>query len=48
MERRLYGHNVAEFPKLVLPLVANTMPAGPVLPHTEDLNEVNSARRLAA
>jgi Fe-S oxidoreductase/FAD/FMN-containing dehydrogenase len=36
IERRLYSHDVGEFPKLILPLIGDTMPAGVVRPHTED------------
>jgi Fe-S oxidoreductase/FAD/FMN-containing dehydrogenase len=45
IERRLYSHDVGEFPKLVQPLIGNTMPAGVVRPHTEQ--ELERLVRLA-
>ncbi len=45
IERRLYSHDVGEFPKLVLPLIGDTMPAGVVRPHTE--GELQELVRLA-
>jgi hypothetical protein len=36
IERRLYSHDIGVFPKLVRPLVGNTMLAAVVQPHSED------------
>ena len=36
LDRRLYSHDIGVFPKLVRPLVGNTMPAAVAQPHSED------------
>jgi Fe-S oxidoreductase/FAD/FMN-containing dehydrogenase len=50
VERRLYGHDIGVFPRLVRPVVGNTMPAAVVRPHSdEELQELvrlSSAQRI--
>ena len=36
MERKLYGHDIAEMPSLVRPLVGDTVPEGVVQPESEE------------
>jgi Fe-S oxidoreductase/FAD/FMN-containing dehydrogenase len=36
VERRLYSHDIGVFPRLVRPVVGNTMPAAVVRPHDEE------------
>ena len=36
VERRLYSHDVGVFPRLVRPIIGNTMPAAVVRPHDEE------------
>ena len=35
-ERKLYGHDVGDMPRLIKPLVGNTVPEGVVQPESEE------------